>query len=192
MMRPVTVADNPAGSQGATAVPSSLAPDIVASPTPLRSVTSLSALALTLPYGTCPRDDLASAGQPSPAQLAAAARAGVRTVIDLRAAPEPRGFDEAAAVEAAGMEYVLLPVTPATLDDATFTRFLGVVRDKGKRPLLVHCATANRVGGLLLPYFLIDEKMPEAAALQLAQEIGLRSAEYARMGIDYARRHAGA
>jgi len=153
-------------------------------------VTSLSSIALTLPYGTCPRDDIAGAGQPSAAQLAEAARAGVRTVVDLRAAAEPRGFDEASAVRAAGMEYVLLPVTPASLDDATFTRFLAVVRDPAKRPLLVHCATANRVGGLLLPYFLLDEKMPQDAALQLAQEIGLRSAEYARMGIDFARRHA--
>lgn len=154
-------------------------------------MTTLAAIALTLPYGSCPRDDLAAAGQPSAAQLAEIARAGARTVVDLRAAPEPRGYDEAAAVRAAGMEYVLIPVTPATLDDAAFTRFLGVVRDPSKRPLLVHCATANRVGALFLPYFLIDEKMPEDAALQLAQEIGLKSSDYARMGIDYARRHRG-
>ena len=150
---------------------------------------SLSSIALTLPYGTCPRDDLASAGQPSAAQFAEAARAGVRTVVDLRAPHEPRGFDEAAAVAAAGMEYVLLPVTPASLDDATFAAFLAVVRDPAKRPLLVHCATANRVGGLLLPYFLIDERMPPDDALRLAQEIGLRGADYARMAIDYAQRH---
>lgn len=153
-------------------------------------MTSLAAIALKFPYGACPLDDIATAGQPSAVQLADAARAGVRTVVDLRAAPEPRGYDEAAAVRATGMGYVLLPVTPATLDDATFSRFLAVVRDPANRPLLVHCATANRVGGLLLPYFVIDEQMPEDAALQLAQEVGLRSAEYAQLGLDYARRHA--
>ena len=152
---------------------------------------SLSSIVLALPYGGCPLEDLGTAGQPSAVQLAEVARAGVRTVVDLRAPHEPRGFDEASAVKAAGMEYVLLPVTPATLDDATFTAFLQVVRDPAKRPLLVHCATANRVGGLLLPYFLIDERMPQAAALQLAQEVGLRSAEYAQMAIDYAARHQG-
>lgn len=149
----------------------------------------LSSLAVTLPYGACPLDDLATAGQLSAAQLAEAARAGVRTVLDLRPPSEPRGYDEAAAVRAAGLEYVVIPITPATLDDAAFDRVMSVVRDPARRPLLVHCATANRVGGLLLPYLMIDEKMPQAAALAQAQEIGLRSAEYARMAIDYARRH---
>jgi uncharacterized protein (TIGR01244 family) len=150
---------------------------------------SLDSLARTLPYGACPLDDIATAGQLNAAQLAEAARAGVRTVLDLRHPAEPRGYDETAAVRAAGMEYVIVPITPATLDDAAFDRVLEVVRDPARRPVLVHCATANRVGGLLLPYLMIDEGMPEAAALQQAQEIGLRGAEYARLAIDYARRH---
>ena len=152
----------------------------------------LDALARSLPYGACLRDGIATAGQPTAAQIAEVAQAGVRTVLDLRAAGEPRGFDETAAVTAAGMEYVVIPITPATLDDAAFDRFLAVMRDPAQRPVLVHCATANRVGGLLLPYFVIDEQMTEPAALQLAQEVGLRSAEYAQMAIDYARRHAAA
>ena len=150
---------------------------------------ALDALVAALPYGACPLDDLATAGQPSAAQMADIARAGVRTVVDLRAAPEPRGYDEAGAVRAVGMEYVLIPVTPETLDDATFDRFLVVMRDAARRPVLVHCATANRVGGLLIPYFRIDERRSERDSLELAKQVGLRSAEYAAKAFDYARRH---
>ncbi len=153
---------------------------------------SLDSLVASLPYGGCPRADLATAGQPTAAQLTELARAGIRTVVDLRAAPEPRGYDEAGAVRASGMEYVLIPVTPETLDDATFDRFLAVMRDPARRPALVHCATANRVGGLLIPYFRIDEKQTERASLELAKQVGLRSAEYAAKAFDYARRHGAA
>jgi uncharacterized protein (TIGR01244 family) len=151
---------------------------------------NLEAFAKSLPYGACPRDEIATAGQPTAAQLADAAREGIKTIIDLRAANEPRGYDEAAAVEAAGMEYVLIPVTPVSLNDAAFDKFLALMRDATRRPVLVHCASANRVGGLLLPYFLLDEKLSEPAALKLAQQVGLRSPEYAQMAVDYARRHA--
>jgi len=150
----------------------------------------LDALVRQLPYGSCPLPGIAGAGQLAPPHVTEAAKAGVRTVIDLRAAGEPRGFDEAAAVRAAGMEYVLIPVTPETLDDTVYDRFLAVLRDASKRPVIVKCATANRVGALLLPYLLLDEKMPEPKALAEAQRIGLRNPQYAALGVDYARRHA--
>jgi uncharacterized protein (TIGR01244 family) len=150
----------------------------------------LDAFAKVIPYGACPRDEIVTAGQPTAAQFADAAREGIKTVIDLRAPNEPRGFDEAAAIEAAGMEYVVIPVTPVSLNDAVFDKFLAVMRDVTRRPVMVHCQSANRVGGLLLPYFVLDEKMSEPAALKLAQQVGLRSSEYASMAIDYARRHA--
>ena len=150
----------------------------------------LAAIVRHMPYGSCPLPDVAGAGQLAPPHITEAARAGVRTIIDLRAANEPRGFDEAKAVRAEGMEYVLIPVTPETLDDAVYDRFLAVLRDPAKRPVIVKCATANRVGALLLPYLLLDEKLPEPRALEEAQRIGLRNPQYAAMGVDYARRHA--
>jgi uncharacterized protein (TIGR01244 family) len=151
---------------------------------------TLADLARQLPNGSCPLPGIAGAGQLDAAQVREAAAAGVRTVIDLRPTFEPHGFDEAAEVRAAGMEYVNIPVTPDTLDDATFDRFLEVMRDAKRRPVLVKCATANRVGGMLLAYLLLDEKMPEREALQLAQQVGLRGTNYAALGVDYARRHA--
>lgn len=144
----------------------------------------------TLPYGTCPIDGVAAAGQPTESALSELARAGYRTVVDLRAPEEPRGFDEPAAVERAGMRYVALPVTQFTLDDAAFNRFRHLMHDAENRPILVHCASSNRVGALLLPYFALDEGRPTDDALAMAQAAGLRSAELAQMALDYVRRHS--
>src|SRR6516162_4155710 len=85
---------------------------------------TLDDLARELPYGSCPLPDVAGAGQLDASQVRDAAAAGVRTVIDLRPTYEPHGFDEAAAVREAGMDYVNIPVTPDTLDDPTFDKFL--------------------------------------------------------------------
>lgn len=142
----------------------------------------------SLPYGSCPLEGIGAAGQPSEPALAELARAGYKTVLDLRAPDEPRGYDEAAAVARAGMTYVALPVTQFSLTDATFDHFRALMRDPARRPVLVHCATANRVGALLLPYFVLDEGREESDALAMAQAAGLRSSELAQMALDYAGR----
>lgn len=96
-------------------------------------------------------DDLYSAGQPTEAELTALARKGVRTIINLRHPSEATDFDEAAAVAAAGMRYVAVPVagsqdlTPQTV--ARFGRELAKAQACG--PVLLHCASSNRVGALI-------------------------------------------
>ncbi|MDQ6829479.1 MAG: protein tyrosine phosphatase family protein [Gemmatimonadota bacterium] len=148
------------------------------------------ALARALPYGGAPLDGVATAGQMSEAQVDQLAKAGYRVIVDLRAPQEQRGYDERAAVERAGMEYVTLPVTPETLVDATFDRVRELLKDREKRPIVVHCQSANRVGGVMLPFLVLDEGRTPEDALALAGEIGLRNPDYARMAIDYVRRHA--
>src|SRR6185437_11015458 len=98
-----------------------------------------------------PVRDIATAGQPGESAWGALAEAGYRTVVDLRAPDEPRGYDEPGAVRAAGLAYVPLPITQATLSDEAFDAFRAIVRDPARRPVVVHCATSNRVGALLLP-----------------------------------------
>lgn len=138
-----------------------------------------------LANAVCPLPGVVTAGQPAEAQIAHLARAGYRTILDLRAPGEPRGYDEAATVRAAGMEYVNLPVTPQTLDDETFDRFRTLMRDPAKRPVVVHCGSANRVGALLFPYLVLDEGKPSEEAFQMALDIGLRSQELAGMADAY-------
>ena len=75
-----------------------------------------------------------AAGQPTGEQIQLLAEEGYRTVIDLRPPDEPRGFDEPDAAKQSGLAYVNIPVTPATLDQATIGRFLDALR-KAETPV---------------------------------------------------------
>lgn len=145
----------------------------------------------SIPYAAAPVEGVLTAGQPGPADWAALAEAGVRAVVDLRAPQEPRGHDEATAVRDAGLRYVLLPIVQPYLGDEQFDRFREVMRAETETPVMVHCATSNRVGGMLLPYFMLDLGYGVEEAVELAQRAGLRSPELATMALDYVRRTAG-
>jgi len=113
-------------------------------------------------------------------------------VLDLRDPMEPRPVDESAMVRELGMEYVNVPVRAGSLDDAALARILDVLRGAGDRTVFVHCGSGNRVGGALIPYFILDKDMDEQDAVDQAMRVGLRSAEMMEWGVDYARRHKGA
>lgn len=139
----------------------------------------------------CPLPGVATAGQPTMEEFESLAKAGYRTVLDLRAPDEPRGFDEPAIVRATGMEYVNIPVTPATLGDDEFDRFRDLMNDEERRPVVIHCGTANRVGALLIPWLVLDQGRDPDDALQTAIEVGLRSQELADIARDYIARKRG-
>lgn len=88
------------------------------------------------------------------------------------------------------MAYVSIPVTQATLGDEQFDAVRKLVGDPARRPIVVHCASSNRVGALLLPYFVLDEKQPLDKAIELAMDAGLRSQELAALALEYVRRHS--
>lgn len=142
-----------------------------------------------LPNAHTPLDGVVTAGQPSAHQLQALARAGLHTVVDLRTSAESRGFDEAGTARAAGLAYHNIPVAPGTLGDAEFDAVRAVLRERGTRPALVHCASANRVGALLIPYLVLDEHRSPDEALQIAHAVGLRSGELTRKALDYIQGH---
>lgn len=135
-----------------------------------------------------PLEGVATAGQPRKEDLEKLAGAGYGAVVDLRASGEERGFDEAEAVGALGMEYVNLPVTTETPDDATFGRFREVMKDARRRPVLVHCGSANRVGALLLPHLILDRGKSPQEAVEEARRVGLRSAALEGAALRYAER----
>ncbi|HEY7878305.1 MAG TPA: protein tyrosine phosphatase family protein [Gemmatimonadaceae bacterium] len=156
------------------------------------SDTTFESVLTTIPNGTCPLPGVVAAGQPAPEAWTALQHAGVRTVVDLRPEWEPRGYDEPAAVRAAGLEYVSIPVTHEALGDAEFDAMRELLGDPDRRPIIVHCASSNRVGALLLPYFALDMHEPLDAALQLAKRAGLKSPDLASAAVDYVRRHIAA
>lgn len=128
-------------------------------------------------------------GQPSAANLQAFKAAGGAVVLDLRDPMEPRPFDEPATAAALGLDYVSLPVGPGSLTDETLDQVLDTLRDAAGRPVLVHCASGNRVGGALIPYLMLEHGFEEEDAVAQAMRVGLRSAELMEWGTDYARRN---
>ena len=102
---------------------------------------------------------------------------------------EPRPVDEPRLVRQLGMEYVNIPVRAGSLDDATLERILQCLREAGDKTVFFHCGSGNRVGGALIPYFILDQGMEEQDAVDQAMRVGLRSAEIMEWGLDYARRN---
>jgi protein tyrosine phosphatase (PTP) superfamily phosphohydrolase (DUF442 family) len=138
-----------------------------------------------------PLPNLATSGQPSAAHLEALSKAGVKVVIDLRDPGEARPLDEPATVKALGMEYINIPIGPGTrLDDALMDRILGTLRANADQPALLHCASANRVGGALIAHFILDHQMEQDDAIDAAQRVGLRSMEYVDWALAYVERHS--
>ncbi|HEY5940760.1 MAG TPA: hypothetical protein VIT87_08070 [Gemmatimonadales bacterium] len=128
-------------------------------------------------------------GQPTADHLKALKEAGGEIVLDLRDPMEPRPVAEAALVRELGMEYINIPVRAGSLDDTTLEQILGVLRGAGERTVFFHCGSGSRVGGALIPYFILDQGLEEQEAVDQAMRVGLRSAEYMEWGLEYARRN---
>ena len=148
----------------------------------------LNALA-SIPRASLPLPWLITAGQPSAEQFRNAQAAGVSLVIDIRDPMEPRPFDEAAVVSSLGMRYVNIPVVAGALSDDLMDQLLAALRSGDGKPTMLHCASANRVGGPLIAYLMLDTGMAEQDAVQAAMRSGLRSAEIMEWGVGYAKEH---
>jgi uncharacterized protein (TIGR01244 family) len=132
-----------------------------------------------------PLEDIATAGQPEEEHLKRLAEAGYKTVVDLRIPEEDRGLDEPESARQAGMEYVNIPVGHEEVNDETFERFRELMADPERRPVLVHCSSANRVGALLIPYLVLDEGKSNEEAVKIASEVGLKSDELKQAALRY-------
>lgn len=123
-----------------------------------------------------PRPGLYTAGQPAPSDWAAIAAKGVRTVINLRPDSELEDRDVGAEVRAAGMAYHHIPVAGMDGITAENASRLSVLLDDAEGPVLVHCSTANRVGGLLA-IAAVQDGMNADAALAFGRTAGMKSTE---------------
>lgn len=117
------------------------------------------------------------AGQPGQKELRALKDTHkVALVVNLRTPPE-MSWDEKAFVEGElKLRYLALPFGPKLpLTDAIIDRFREVLTAEKKTAVLVHCASANRVGALWLAVRVLDQGIPYEAALKEARAVGLRS-----------------
>ena len=128
-----------------------------------------------LPNAKRPEPDVLAGGQPSAESLAAAQSAGFKTVINIRGEGEAgTGREEA---EALGMTYVALPIAGAGDLNAENARAFAELLANAERPVIVHCGSGNRVGGLFaLKAHYVDGHEPQEA-LDIGLAAGLTSLE---------------
>jgi len=119
------------------------------------------------------RPGLAVAGKPSAEAVAQLKEQGFKTVIDLRTEAEGVA-DEKAAVEALGLRYVSVPVSAATLKSEDAKAVAGILEDPAAGPVLLHCASSNRVGAVLA---IIEAQAGKSLddALAAGRKAGLKS-----------------
>ncbi len=116
-------------------------------------------------------------GQPDEASLARLAReAGVKTVVNIRFPEEMSrvSFDERAIVDSLGLRYVTIPVSPASFSQEDVDRFAEVLSETDE-PVLLHCASSNRVGGMWAAYLATHRGVSPGEAIELGRSAGLRS-----------------
>lgn len=144
-----------------------------------------------LPNAGTPLPGVITAGQPTAQQFEQLVRDGIEIVVDLRAASEDRGFDEAGAAARLAVEYHHIPVVGASIGEREFEAVRALLRHRGTRPVLVHCKSANRVGAALIPYLVLDEHRSKEDALLIARQVGLRSDDMARAAFAHVDAHHG-
>ena len=139
--------------------------------------TPAAASSLELPNLRYPLPSIRTAGHISAADIDALGAAGVRHVIDLTLDSETPGFDEAAAMRAAGIAYDNLPIGgPAALTRENVQAFDALVTGAA-RPLLVHCASSNRVGAMAALRAAWIQGRPVEEAIAIGHAWGLQSLE---------------
>jgi uncharacterized protein (TIGR01244 family) len=119
-----------------------------------------------------PLPGVVTSGQPDEESLRELADAGYVAVIDLRGVDEERGFDERSVVESTGMSYVSLPISGASEVSYENASALDKILGDAEGPVLLHCASSNRVGALLSLRARMRGASPEEA-LELGTAAGL-------------------
>jgi protein tyrosine phosphatase (PTP) superfamily phosphohydrolase (DUF442 family) len=124
-----------------------------------------------------PETNVLASGQPTPEQIQVLADAGVKHVISLRR-PDEIDWDEGAVVTAAGMQFHSLPIggiDGVTPGNAAKLEYL--LNSLGNQPVLVHCGSSNRVGGLRTLTALSANPNDIEAAFATGREWGLTRLE---------------
>ncbi len=140
-----------------------------------------------------PVPGLVTGGQPQLPHLAALKQAGCRLVLDCRDPMEPRPLREPEEVQAAGLEYVCIPVGHTRGDDDALRRIRDLMRaNVGQRKVFYHCGSGNRCGATLIPYLMLDQELTEEEAVTAAMRMGTRSSELIEWALEYVKKQTGA
>ena len=154
-------------------------------------MSTLLAAVAGLPNASEPIPGWVTGGQPTAAHVAALHGAGCEVIVDNRDPMEPRPFDESATVRAAGMNYVNVPITHGAVTVATMQQMHEAVTKLVGKKALLHCSSGNRTAAALIPYLMIDKKMEQDEAVEVAMKMGLRSAELMELALEYVKTRTG-
>jgi uncharacterized protein (TIGR01244 family) len=122
-------------------------------------------------------DDVTVGTQPTEDQLAGLARAGFRTVVNLRTvgeqdqplSPETEGKE----VRALGMAYLHIPVSTKDIKAEQVDEFRRKFADLPK-PALVHCYRGIRAGAFVMMDMAVERGMSGDQTLRQAEQMGFR------------------
>ncbi len=131
-------------------------------------------------------------GQPTADALRKAPDRQIKVVVNLRSEVEMIsgvGFDEASLVQELGIEYVSIPVTAATFSVADADKLKEVLSGT-PGPVLIHCGSSNRVGGLWALYlyrhhdFDLDEAIDRGRSAGATKDSIIEMVKRAAAGSD--------
>jgi len=117
---------------------------------------------------------LAVSGKPSKEALASLKEAGFRTAIDLRQ-PNEGVLSAREAVEAQGLKFLSVPVSPDTFTLQDAQKVAAVLSDQSAAPVLLFCSSSNRVGGVMAVIERMRGRSKEEALAE-GKKSGLKSA----------------
>lgn len=122
---------------------------------------------------------IATAGELDRGGVAHARELGFTSIVDLRTPPE--GVDEERQqAELAGLRYINISIGEEAPARQDLDRFQQWVEDPDNHPVLVHCASANRVGTLWAMYRL-RQGIPLEEALLEGRTIGMKESREAQV-----------
>ena len=147
-------------------------------------------LANDVPRVLCLDDSFSTGGQPTTRAYAKVAASGFHSVLSLRVANEGVDlFRERAFVEQNKMRYFNIPVVSSAPRAEQADEFIRLVKNPSNHPMLINCASANRVGAFMMIYRVLEQHWSEGKALEEAVKIGLTGENLKKFAQDYIARH---
>lgn len=135
--------------------------------------------------------EFCTAGQPALEDLTKLHVEGVKSILNLRRPEEdPITAEEQKQAQRLGMKYFNIPVDSSNPQEEEVDEFLKIVTDQSNRPMLIHCASANRVGGFWMIYRVLKDKWTLEKAEEEARRIGLRTPVMSAFARRYIEQHA--
>ena len=115
---------------------------------------------------------IATSGSIASGGLSELKQKGFKTIVDFRT-PAEGTAQEAKQAKALGLNYINLAVGKAWPSDELLAEFYALVEDPKQHPILLHCASANRVG-MLWAYYRLQRGMGKSGALEEGRTIGMK------------------